>query len=114
MYSIILFKKIQNNEYELGSDFTNDEYYYILGGYKYYANILASIILSINILIISNRNNIKNYIIFIFILLLQSYTLVLSFFTNYNINFQLFNEIIKIFLIFFGIYIFINNNIIFN
>jgi hypothetical protein len=104
------FKKIQNNEYELGSDFTNDEYYYILGDYKKYGIVFASIILIINILIISNRNNIKNYIIFIFILLLQSYTLVLSFFTNYNknINFQLFNEIIKIFLIFFGIYIFIN------
>jgi len=103
-------KKIKNNEYELGSDFTNDEYHYILGDYKKYGIILASIILIINIFIISNRNNINNYIIFLFILLLQSYILVLSSFTNYNknINFQLFNEIIKIFLIFFGIYIFIN------
>jgi hypothetical protein len=101
------FKKIKNNDYELGSDFTNDEYHYILGDYKYYANILASIILIINIFIISKRNNIKNHIIFIFILLLQSYILVLSFFTNYNNNtfFQLFNEIIKIFLILFGIYL---------
>jgi len=107
-------KKIENNDYELGSDFTNDEYYYILGDYKYYANIVVSIILIINIYIIGRRNNIKNYIIFIFILLLQSYILVLSSFTNYNINFQLFNEIIKIFLILFGIYIFINNKKLFN
>jgi hypothetical protein len=107
-------KKIENNNYELGSDFTNDEYYYILGDYKYYANIVVSIILIINIYIIGRRNNIKNYIIFIFILLLQSYILVLSSFTNYNINFQLFNEIIKIFLILFGIYIFINNKKLFN
>ena len=109
-------KKIQNNEYELGSDFKNDEYYYILGDYKNYGIILASFVLIINIYIICTRNNIKNYIIFIFILLLQSYIFVLSFFTNYNknINFQLFNEIIKIFLILFGIYIFINNKKLFN
>jgi hypothetical protein len=110
------FKKIKNNDYELGSDFKNDDLYYIFGEYRSYVVIFLNIMLIINIYIACKRNNIKNYVIFMFILLFQSFSLNFSYFTDHHINtnFQFFNNIIKISLIFFGLYIYINKDNIVN
>jgi hypothetical protein len=107
------FKKIQNNDYELGSDFKNDDFQYVFGNYRFYAIFVINIIMMLNIYIVAKRNNIKKHIILLFILLFQTYIFGIYGFTNHNTNtnFQLFNEIIKILLILFGIYFYINNSI---
>jgi hypothetical protein len=111
-----IFKKIENNNYELGSSFKNDELYYIFGEYRSYIAIFLNIMVMINVYMVCKRNNIKNYLIFIFILLFQSFSFNFYYFTdNYiNTNFQFFNDIIKITLIFFGLYIFLNQDNIVN
>jgi hypothetical protein len=116
-----MYKKIKNNDYELGSDFKNDDFDYVLSEYKSnkcYMVLLSDLLLILNIYMVCKRNNIKNYIIFIFILLIQFYKLILFYFTNYkclnnintNTNFKLFNNIIQIILIFCGLYMYTNQD----
>jgi hypothetical protein len=111
-----LYKKLQNNDYELGSELNNDDFQYVLGDiskYRFYVMFVINIVFMLNIYIVAKRNNIKNHYILIFILLYKIYFCGVYFFTNHNTNtnFQLFNEIIKILLILFGIHFYINNNI---
>jgi hypothetical protein len=107
-----LYKKIQNNDYELGSDCKNDDLHDMFGEYRSYVVIFINIMLTINIYMVCKRNNIKNYVILMFILLFQSFSFNFSYFTYHHINtnFQFFNNIIKISLIFFGLYIYINKD----
>ena len=110
-----LYKKIQNNDYELGSDFKKDDIFYIfsfLGEYKKYIPLFLNIMVIINIYMITKRNNIKNHIIVLFILLFIAFIINFVYFTDHHINtnFQFFNDIIKISLIFFGLYIYTNQD----
>jgi hypothetical protein len=102
------FKKIINNDYELGSDFKNDDIYYIFGEYRSYIIIFLNISMMLNIYMVGIRNNIKNYIIYTLILLYQVFSLNFYYFTDHHINkqFQYFNNIIKNILIVFGLYIY--------
>jgi hypothetical protein len=43
------FKKIQNNDYELGSDLSNDDAHYFFGEYRNYILILIHILVTVNI-----------------------------------------------------------------
>jgi hypothetical protein len=110
-----LYKKLQKNDYELGSNSINDDLHYIVGDYKLYIIFVLNIIFMISVFIVSKRNNIKTHYILIFILYYYVYILFLYYIRYHNINintntnFQLFNDIIKILLIFFGIYFYRNN-----
>lgn len=110
------FKKIENKHYELGLNNTNDDLDYIFGNYKLYIIFLIIILFLINIFIISNRNNIEKYYIFLFIFMYIFYLCGKQCFKNRNTNanFQLFNDIMKILLILFSIYFYRNNRKFFN
>ena len=103
-----LYKKMQNNDYEMGSNIKTNDIEYLCGKYTYYLHIFFSILIAINIYMLCKRNNIKNYITFMFIFV---YITVVSLFYLFDINQmnQLF-DIIKISLIFFGLYIYINKD----
>jgi hypothetical protein len=105
------FKKIQNNDYELGSDFKNDDLYYIFGEYRSYIIIFINIMIPLNIFIVTMRNNKKvNYIIYTLIFLFLTFSLNFYNYTDHHINkqFQYSNNIIQISLIFFGLYVYTN------
>jgi hypothetical protein len=99
----IFYNKIVNNEND-----ENDEidFIFILGKYKKYLIIFFHILMTINIYMVCKRNNIKDYIIFIFILLFLS----CSFSKYYFTNFKCVNKIIQISLIYFGLYIYSNQD----
>jgi hypothetical protein len=107
------FRKLENNNYELGLENSKDDFDYLFGNYKKYFISIIFFGILINILIIGNRNNIKKHYIYIYIFIFTFYLHVKDYFKNHNknTNFQLFNEIIKILLILFGIYFYINNKI---
>jgi hypothetical protein len=107
-----LFKKYKNNDYVLGSDLKNDDIHYIVGEYKSYIAIYNNIFLTLNIYIACKRNNIKDYIIFIFILLFQCCSFCKYYFTDHHINtdYKFFNNIIQISLLLFGLYIYTNQD----
>ena len=99
----IFYNKILNNDKEN----EKDELYLIFGEYKTYLIVFFYILMTINIYMVCKRNNIKDYIIFIFILLFLSCSLSKYYFTDHhtNTNFKFFNNIIQISLIYFGLYI---------
>ena len=111
-----LYKKMQYNDYILGSYYINDDFDYLLSKYKSYVYKCINILMIVNIYMVCKRNNIKNYTIFMFILLYV--TIVLSYmysFNNFNNlhinkNFQLVNDILKKIIICFGLYIYINKD----
>ena len=109
-----VYKKMQNNDYEAGSDLNNnnnDDLYNIFGEYKFNILTFFHLLFMINIYMVARRNNIKQYLIFIFILIFNAYSLNLVITINYkNTNFQFFNDIFKISLLLFGLYIYINKN----
>jgi hypothetical protein len=107
-----LFKKYKNNDYVLGSDLKNDDIYYIAGKYKSLFGINNNIFLTLNIYMVCKRNNIKDYLIFLFILLFQSCSFCKYYFIDHHINtnFKCVNKIIQISLIYFGLYIFSNQD----
>jgi hypothetical protein len=110
------FKKMRNSDYKLGSDFIYDDLNYLLSGYEMYLSIILQILIIVNIYMVCKRNNIKNYIIYIFIIFFISFCLIYSFcisyFTNHhkNTNYQLVNNILQIIIIFFGLYIYTNKD----
>jgi 4-hydroxybenzoate polyprenyltransferase len=107
---------MQNNDYESGShlkndDLKNDDLYNIFGEYKFDILTFFHLLFMINIYMVARRNNIKQYLIFIFILIFNAYSLNLVITINYkNTNFQFFNDISKISLLLFGLYIYINKD----
>ena len=109
-----VYKKMQNNDYEAGTDLNNnnnDDLYNIFGEYKFNILTFFHLLFMINIYMVARRNNIKQYLIFIFILIFNAYSLNLVITINYkNTNFQFFNDIFKISLLLFGLYIYINKN----
>ena len=107
-----IFKKLNNNNYELSSDFKNDDFQYLFGDNKHYVTIILYILMIYNIYIIGNRNNIKLQYIIIFIFILIFNGLGIYCFTNHNNNvgFLLYNEVIKIILILFGLFFYANNH----
>ena len=110
------FKKLRNNDYKLGTDFINDDFEYLLSGYRQYILILVNILMVVNIYMVCKRNNIHNYIIILFALVyitfFVSYALSFYYFDNYHINknYLLVNNILQILLILFGLYIYINKD----
>ena len=68
--------------------------------------------MTINIYMVCKRNNIKDYLIFIFILLFLSCSFSKYYFTNHyiNTNFICVNKIIQISLIYFSLYIYLNQD----
>jgi hypothetical protein len=106
----IFYNKIVNNE----NEYENDEidFIFIFGKYKKYLIIFFHILMTINIYMVCKRNNIKDYIIFIFILLFLSCSFSKYYFTNryINTNFKLFNNILQISLIYFGLYVYTNQD----
>ena len=116
-----VYKKMQNNDYESGShlnndnlnndNLKNDDLYNIFGEYKFDILTFFHLLFMINIYMVAKRNNIKQYLIFIFILIFNAYSLNLVITINYkNTNFQFFNDISKISLLLFGLYIYTNKN----
>ena len=103
-----LYKKMQNNDYEMGSNIKTDDIEYFCGKYTYYLHITISILIAINIYMLCKRNNIKNYITFMFIFVYITFVSLLNLLDINQMN-QLF-DIIKISLIFFGLYIYINKD----
>jgi hypothetical protein len=99
----IYYNKILNNDKEN----KKHDLYFIFGKYITYLIVFFHILMIINIYMVANRNNIKDYIIFIFILLFLSCSFCKYYFTDHDINtnFKFFNNIIKISLIYFGLYI---------
>jgi hypothetical protein len=65
-----LFKKIQNNNYELGVTPKDDDCYYLFGEYRDYVLTIKNILILLNIYILYKRNNNYECMIIIFILLL--------------------------------------------
>jgi hypothetical protein len=65
-----LFKKIQDNNYELNSYPKDDDCYYLFGEYRDYILAIKNILILLNIYILYKRNNNYKCKIIIFILLL--------------------------------------------
>ena len=65
-----LFKKIEDNNYELGSSPKDDDCYYLFGEYRDYILAIKNILILLNIYILYKRNNNYECMIIIFILLL--------------------------------------------
>jgi hypothetical protein len=109
------YKKLENKDYKFGLNNTNDDFDCLFGCYKIYFCILIYISIIINIFFIGSCNNIKKYYLYIYIFIYTFYLCGRQCYNNRNINanFQLFNDIIKILLIFFGIYFYRNNRIFF-
>jgi hypothetical protein len=99
-----LYKKINNNNYKLGTNLNDDDFYYVFGEYRNNIIIIYNILLVLNIYIVCKRNNIKNYIMYIFIMFYVYYIL---FYSSYRVNkkIKLINYIVNTFLIIFGLYI---------
>jgi hypothetical protein len=104
------FKKIKNNNYSLGDNFRNDDFYYLFGKNKNNILMIYNIMLLLNIYIVCNRNNINNYFIYIFIMLYIYYVIYFSYLTGNHINkkFIFIYYIYNIILILFGLYMYSN------
>ena len=96
----IFYNKIVNNDYE--NEIDEIDFIFIFGKYKKYLIIFFHILMTINIYMVCKRNNIKDYIIFLFILLFLSCSFSKYYFIDHHINI---NKIIQISLIYFGLYI---------
>ena len=101
----IFYNKIVNNDYE--NEIDEIDFIFIFGKYKKYLIIFFHILMTINIYMVCKRNNIKDYIIFLFILLFLSCSFCKYYFIDHHINtnFKFVNKIIQISLIYFGLYI---------
>jgi hypothetical protein len=64
-----LFQKIKNNNYSLGTDFKNDDYYYLFGKYRNNILLIKNILVTLNIYILYKRNDSYKSIIIIMIIL---------------------------------------------
>ena len=107
-----LYKKMKNNDYEMGSDIKTDDIEYLCGEYTYYLHLFFCILTAINIYMLCKRNNIKNYVTFMFTFIYITFISLFYLLDRNQIN-QLF-DIIKISLIFFGLYIYLNQDSIHN
>jgi hypothetical protein len=107
-----LYKKMQNNDYEIGSNTKTDDLEYFFGEYTNYFHFFIQILTAINIYMLCKRNNIKNYITFMFIFIYITFVSLFYLLDRNQIN-QLY-DIIKISLIFFGLYIYLNQDSIHN
>ena len=74
-----IFKTIENNNYKLGSDNKNDDFYYLFGKYRDYVLFFKNILILLTIYLLYKRNN--NYIyrsmIIILIILFIFYRFIL-------------------------------------
>jgi hypothetical protein len=101
-----LYKKIKNNNYSLGDNFRNDDFYYVFGNYKNKVLMIYNLMLLFNIYIVCNRNNINNYFICIYLMLYIYFVLYFSYLSGTLINkkFIFIYYMYNIILIFFGLY----------
>lgn len=103
---------MQNNDYEIGSSIKTDDLEYLCGEYTNYFHFFIQILTAINIYMLCKRNNIKNYITFMFTFIYITFVSLFYLLDKNQIN-QFF-DIIKISLIFFGLYIYLNQDSIHN
>jgi hypothetical protein len=107
-----LYKKMQNNDYEIGSNTKTDDLEYFFGEYTNYFHFFIQILTAINIYMLCKRNNIKNHVTFMFTFIYITFISLFYLLDRNQIN-QLY-DIIKIILIFFGLYIYLNQDSIHN
>jgi hypothetical protein len=107
-----LYKKMQNNDYEIGSNTKTDDLEYFFGEYTNYFHFFIQILTAINIYMLCKRNNIKYHVTFMFTFIYITFISLFHLLDRNQIN-QLY-DIIKIILIFIGLYIYLNQDSIHN
>jgi hypothetical protein len=103
---------MQNNDYEIGSNTKTDDLEYFFGEYTNYFHFFIQILTAINIYMLCKRNNIKYHVTFMFTFIYITFISLFHLLDRNQIN-QLY-DIIKIILIFIGLYIYLNQDSIHN